>query len=115
MPEMLQTGSFRTLLYFLWAASFQLIGAWYLWNSMRGDRSIAIAVLGCVMVVAGALVMALTQLRFGRAYLAYAGVLAVMAVLWNWYQTRTQPDIIDFVGGIMVLGGIGIMVLVPRP
>ncbi len=112
--KIFQPDTFRGMIYFLWAGALQLTGAYFLWSGMRGDKPIAIGVLGGALVLAAALVMGLQQSSFGRAYAAYAGVLALMALLWGWHYTGIRPDIIDVVGGIMVLGGIGIIILTPR-
>ncbi len=109
-----QPDTYRGLIYFMWAGVMQISGAYLVWSSMRNNHSIAMVIVSGAMVIASALVMGLQQTGFVGAYTTYGGMLALMALMWRWHCTCARPDIIELVGGIMVLGGIGILVLTPR-
>ncbi len=114
MSNFIHSDTWRMLLYLLWAGALQLTGAYFLWSTMRGIKTVPIGIIGAAMMIASALVMGLQPLPFGRTYAGYAGVLALMALLWAWRYTNIRPDVIDVIGCVMVLGGIGIIVLTPR-
>lgn len=104
----------RSLLYFLWAALFELGGGYLVWQWLREGKPLWWGLLGGVILALYGVVATLQTASFGRVYAAYGGVFIALAMLWGWKVEGTVPDRYDLLGGAIALLSVLIILYAPR-
>ena len=99
---------------FLLAAVLELSGAYLVWQWWRNGKSIWLAAVAALVLVAYAIVNTFQAANFGRSYAAYGGVFIVMALLWGWLIDGSAPDRYDLAGAVLSLGGAAVILYAPR-
>ena len=101
------------LLFFV--AAMMEIGVGYLfWLWIREKKTIALALLGGIILFVYGIIPTLQPAHFGRVYAAYGGIFIVMSVLWRWIFEGIVPDKYDIIGTIIAVIGVIIIYYMPR-
>lgn len=100
-----------TLLIYLAAALFELLGSYAFWYVLRlgGSRFWLIAGTASLVIFA----YLLTRIGLdasGRVYAAYGGIYILASLLWLWQVDGRSPDLFDVLGvGLSVAGALVII------
>jgi small multidrug resistance family-3 protein len=106
----------RSIVLFVLAALAEIGGAWLVWQGVREHR-------GWVWVGAGVIALGLYGFvatlqpdpHFGRILAAYGGVFVAGSLLWGVVLDGFRPDRWDIIGALICLGGVAVIMYVPRP
>ena len=103
-----------TLFLFFLAGLFEIGGGYLVWLWLRESYSWPIGVIGGFILFLYGIVPTFQPSHFHRIYAAYGGVFIVMAMLWGWIFEKITPDMVDIIGGVVALIGVGIIFYWPR-
>lgn len=67
------------------------------WLWLRGGGSIAVALLGAILLILYGIIPTFQSASFGRVYAAYGGMFIVLSVLWGWGIDGVRPDRFDLI------------------
>ncbi len=104
----------KSLLYFVLAGLCEIGGGYLIWQWLREDRSIWLALVGAIVLILYGIIPTLQPAHFGRVYAAYGGIFIVLSILWGWQIDKIAPDRYDLVGGGVALVGVSIIMYWPR-
>jgi small multidrug resistance family-3 protein len=97
------------------AAVLEIGGAWLVWQSVREHRGWMWALVGVMALGTYGFVATLQpDAHFGRILAAYGGVFVAGSLLWGMVFDGFRPDRWDVVGTIICLGGVAILMYMPR-
>jgi small multidrug resistance family-3 protein len=101
---------------FLGAALLEIGGGYLVWQWLRLGRSVLYGVVGFIALALYGVVPVLQarEHSFGRIYAAYGAVFIAGAALWGWAIDQRKPDLRDWIGIAICLGGAAVMMW-PRP
>lgn len=100
-------------LFFL-AGLCEIGGGYLVWQWLREGKSIGIGILGgCILMLYG-VIPTFQAPHFSRVYAAYGGMFIILALLWGWALEGTRPDRFDVIGALLCLGGVAVIMYVPR-
>jgi small multidrug resistance family-3 protein len=100
--------------YFLMAGLCEIGGGYLVWLWLKEGRSIWLGLLGGFLLLVYGVIPTFQQAPFGRVYAAYGGIFVVLSLVWGWQIDKTNPDIYDLLGGVVILVGIAIMMFGSR-
>jgi len=99
---------------FILAGLAEIGGGYLIWLWLRESKPLYFGVFGgIILVLYGVIATFQSFPSFGRVYAAYGGVFIVLSVLWGWGVDRKTPDLYDWIGAAICLGGVAVM-LAPR-
>ena len=104
----------RSLVLFVLAGLCEIGGGWLVWQWFRSGRSVALGVLGGLVLFLYGIVPTFQPAHFGRVYAAYGGVFVLLSLLWGWRIDGTAPDRWDVVGASLCLLGVAVIMYAPR-
>lgn len=104
----------RSMMLFVVAGLCEIGGGYGVWLWLRGNRTIAFAIAGAVLLILYGVIPTLQPANFGRVYAAYGGVFVVLSIFWGWLIDRVPPDRFDILGGSICLAGIMVIMYAPR-
>ena len=104
----------RSAFLFVVAGLLEIGGGYLVWQWLRADRAIALAIIGGVLLALYGVVAAMQPANFGRVYAAYGGVFIAMAMLWGWVFDGVRPDRFDVLGAILAILGALVIMYAPR-
>ncbi|MFV0374619.1 YnfA family protein [Microbacterium sp.] len=105
----------RSILVFLLAATFEIGGAWLVWQGLREHRGALWLSGGVAALGAYGFVATLQQdPSFGRVLAAYGGVFVVGSLLWGTIVDGYRPDRYDLIGAAICLVGVAVIMYAPR-
>ncbi len=105
----------RTFGIFGAAAVCEIAGGWLVWKAMRDGRPGWWGLLGVILLILFGAIVTLQTSHFGRIFAAYGGIFVAMSLLWGWGVDGNRPDLPDWIGGAVVLAGVGLILYWPRP
>ena len=104
-----------SLLFFILAALFEILGCYAFWLWLREDRAAWWLLPGVVSLVLFALCLTRIDVAHaGRAYAAYAGIYLGASLLWLMGVEGVRPDRWDVIGSAVCLAGAMLIVFGPR-
>jgi drug/metabolite transporter superfamily protein YnfA len=104
-----------SLFLFLAAGVAEVAGGWLVWQAVRERRSWWLGLAGCLLLVLyGFIPTFQPSSNFGRVYAAYGGFFIVLSYLWGWALDGVRPDVGDWVGAGVALGGCALAYFWPR-
>jgi small multidrug resistance family-3 protein len=101
-------------LLFVLAGLCEIGGGWLVWQWFRSGRSVALGVLGGLVLFLCGIVPTFQPAHFGRVYAAYGGVFVLLSLLWGWRIDGTTPDRWDVIGASLCLSGVAVIMYAPR-
>ncbi len=104
----------RSVFLFVLAGLCEIGGGWLVWQWFRSGRSVALGVLGGLVLFLYGIVPTFQPAHFGRVYAAYGGVFVLLALLWGWRVDGTTPDRWDVIGASLCLSGVAVIMYAPR-
>jgi small multidrug resistance family-3 protein len=72
-----------TLALFFAAALAEIGGGYLMWLWLREKKTVALGVLGGIILFVYAIIPTLQPEEFGRVYAAYGGIFIVSAIIWG--------------------------------
>lgn len=100
---------------FILAGLCEIGGGYLVWGWVRGQKPVAWALGGAVVLALYGLVAALQPIpEFGRVYAAYGGVFIALALAWGVLVDGFRPDRYDLLGAAICIAGVLVMVLPTR-
>ena len=104
----------KSVLLFVLAGLCEIGGGWLVWQWFRSGRSVALGVLGGLVLFLYGIVPTFQPAHFGRVYAAYGGVFVLLSLLWGWRIDGTTPDRWDVIGASLCLSGVAVIMYAPR-
>jgi small multidrug resistance family-3 protein len=105
----------RSVALFVAAAVAEIGGAYLVWQGVREQRGMWLAVLGGAgLVLYGVIATFQPDNNFGRVLAAYGGVFVAGSLAWGVAFDGFRPDRYDIVGALVCLLGVGIIMYAPR-
>ena len=105
----------RSIALFVVAALFEIGGAWLVWQAVREGRAWWLAALGVIALgLYGFVASFQPDAQFGRILAAYGGIFVAGSLVWGVLLDGYRPDRFDIVGAVICLGGVGVIMYVPR-
>lgn len=99
---------------FALAALLEIGGGYLVWQWLRERKTIALGIIGGVILFIYGIIPTLQPSNFGRVYAAYGGVFVAMAIVWGLMIDKKRPDRYEIIGGVVVLIGALIIFYAPR-
>ncbi|HKO64327.1 MAG TPA: YnfA family protein [Candidatus Nitrosocosmicus sp.] len=99
---------------FVVAALLEIGGGYLVWLWLRERKTVALGVIGGIILFIYGIIPTLQPSNFGRVYSAYGGIFVVMAIIWGLLIERKRPDRYEIIGGTIVLVGATIIFYAPR-
>ncbi|NEA42645.1 YnfA family protein [Streptomyces sp. SID11385] len=106
---------FKSLVLFVFAALFEIGGAWLVWQGVREHK-------GWIWIGAGVVALGLYGFvatlqpdgEFGRILAAYGGVFVAGSIAWGVVADGYRPDRYDITGALICLAGMAVIMYAPR-
>jgi small multidrug resistance family-3 protein len=100
---------------FVVAGIAEIGGGWLVWQWLRLDRGWSFGIFGgLTLILYGVIPTFQSESAFGRVYAAYGGVFVLLALLWGRVVDGWSPDRWDLLGAGLCIGGVAIMLFIPR-
>ena len=99
---------------FVVAALLEIGGGYLVWLWLRKRKTVALGVIGGIILFIYGIIPTFQPSNFGRVYAAYGGIFVVMAIIWGLLIDRKRPDRYEIIGGTIVLVGAAIIFYAPR-
>ena len=84
-----------------------------MWKAFRDGKPAWWGLAGVILLILFAAIITLQSSNFGRIFAAYGGVFVAMSLLWGWGVDGSRPDLGDWIGGAVVLAGVGLVLFWP--
>lgn len=105
----------RSIVLFVFAALFEIGGAWLIWQGVREHK-------GWVWIGAGVAALGLygffatlqPDANFGRILAAYGGIFVAGSLAWGMVVDGYRPDRWDVMGALICLVGVAVIMYAPR-
>lgn len=105
----------RTVALYAITALAEIIGCWLPWLWLRRGGSAWLLIPAPLSLALFAWLLTLHPGASGRIYAAYGAVYVAVALLWLWLVDGVTPTRWDVIGVGVILSGMAIIVLAPRP
>eukprot|EP00466_Bigelowiella_natans_P002075 jgi/Bigna1/142325/aug1.69_g17033 len=100
---------------FILSGLAEIGGGWLVWETVRSGKPWWWAVIGSVVLVIYGFIPTLQPLDdFGRLYAVYGGVFIVLSFSWVAIFENFRPDLGDYIGSAIALGGVLVILFWPR-
>jgi small multidrug resistance family-3 protein len=99
---------------FFIAAILEIGGGYLVWLWIRERKSIALALLGGIILFVYGIIPTLQPSHFGRVYAAYGGIFIISAIIWGRIVDKKKPDRYEIIGSIIAVFGAVIIFYYPR-
>ncbi|MDF0667640.1 MAG: YnfA family protein [Nitrospira sp.] len=99
---------------FVLAGLCEIGGGYLVWLWFREGRSLGYGIVGAAILILYGIIPTFQPAHFSRVYAAYGGMFIVLSLLWGWGIDGVRPDRYDVMGVMLCLGGMIIMMYVPR-
>lgn len=101
-----------SLVVYLGAAIFELVGSYAIWAVVRLGKSPVWLIGGAAsLLLFTYLLTRIDTDAAGRAYAAYGGIYILASLLWLWKVDGSVPDIYDLIGVALSVGGALVILL----
>ena len=107
-------GLMGSLALFVVAGLCEIGGGWLMWQWWRHGTSLAVGLLGAVLLVTYGIIPTYQPAHFARVYAAYGAIFIVLSLLWGWAIDRIPPDRFDLLGATLCLAGALLIMHAPR-
>jgi small multidrug resistance family-3 protein len=104
----------RTVLLFVATALAEIAGCYLVYLWLKKGASAWLLLPAAASLALFAWLLALHPTAAGRVYAAYGGVYVATAIFWLWLIDGIRPDRWDLVGAMVAIGGMAIIMFVPR-
>jgi|SRR5687768_12492626 len=101
------------LLFFV-AAMMEIGGGYLVWLWIREKKTIALALLGGIILFVYGIIPTLQPAHFGRVYAAYGGIFVLSCILWGMIVDKKRPDRYEIIGSLVAVFGAIIIFYAPR-
>ena len=101
------------ILFFV-AALMEIGGGYLVWLWIREKKTIALALLGGIVLFVYGIIPTLQPANFGRVYAAYGGIFIISSLIWGRIVDKKQPDRYEIIGSFVAVIGAIIIFYVPR-
>jgi small multidrug resistance family-3 protein len=103
-----------TLALYFAAAIAEIGGGYLVWLWLREKKTIALGVLGGIILFVYGIIPTLQPAEFGRVYAAYGGVFIVSAIIWGRIVDKRKPDRYEIIGSAIAVIGALVIFYSPR-
>lgn len=100
-------------LFFL-AAVMEIGGGYLIWLWIREKKTIALALLGGIILFVYGIIPTFQPAHFGRVYAAYGGIFIISSIIWGRIVDKKQPDRYEIIGSFVAVIGAIIIFYAPR-
>lgn len=104
---------FSGLLFFV-AAITEIGGGYLIWLWIREKKTIALALLGGIILFVYGIIPTFQPAHFGRVYAAYGGIFIISSILWGFVVDKKRPDRYEIIGSFVAVFGAIIIFYSPR-
>lgn len=105
----------RSVALFVVAAVAEIGGAYLVWQALRENKGVWVALLGFIALAAyGVVATFQPDNNFGRVLAAYGGIFVAGSLAWGVVFDGFRPDRYDLTGAAVCLIGVGIIMYAPR-
>lgn len=106
---------FASIGIFVLAGIAEISGGYLVWQTIRESKPWYYAVLGSLVLIAYGFIPTLQPLdSFGRVYAVYGGFFIILSYAWGWLLDGDKPDLGDWLGASIALGGVLLALFWPR-
>jgi len=95
---------FSGVLFFV-AAMMEIGGDYLVWLWIREKKTIALALLGGIILFVYGIISTLQPVHFGRVYAAYGGIFIISSILWGMLVDKKRPDRYESIGSFVAVFG----------
>jgi len=100
-------------LFFL-ASVMEIGGGYLIWLWIREKKTIALALLGGIILFVYGIIPTFQPAHFGRVYAAYGGIFIISSIIWGRIVDKKQPDRYEIIGSFVAVIGAIIIFYAPR-
>ncbi|HEX6646255.1 MAG TPA: YnfA family protein [Nitrososphaeraceae archaeon] len=104
---------FSVILFFV-AAMMEIGGGYLIWLWIREKKTIALALLGGIILFVYGIIPTLQPAHFGRVYAAYGGIFILSSIVWGMVVDKKRPDRYEIIGSFVAFFGAIIIFYAPR-
>ncbi len=101
------------ILFFV-AALMEIGGGYLVWLWIREKKTIALALLGGIILFVYGIIPTLQPANFGRVYAAYGGIFILSSIVWGMFVDKKRPDKYEIFGSLVTVFGAIIIFYSPR-
>lgn len=106
---------FASLGIFVFAGLAEISGGYLVWQTIRESKPWYYAFFGSIILIAYGFIPTLQPLdSFGRVYAVYGGFFIILSYAWGWLLDGDKPDLGDWLGSSIALGGVLLALFWPR-
>lgn len=99
---------------FFVAALMEIGGGYLVWLWIREKKTIALALLGGIIMFVYGIIPTLQPAHFGRVYAAYGGIFIISSIVWGRIVDKKKPDRYEVIGSVIAVIGAAIIFYFPR-
>jgi small multidrug resistance family-3 protein len=99
---------------FFVAAIMEICGGYLVWLWIREKKTIALALLGAIILFVYGIIPTLQPAHFGRVYAAYGGIFIISSIIWGRIVDKKSPDKYEILGSLVAVMGAAIIFYAPR-
>ena len=103
-----------TLALFFAAAIAEIGGGYLVWLWLREKKTVALGILGGIILFVYGIIPTLQPAEFGRVYAAYGGIFIVSSIIWGRIVERRRLDRYEIIGSIVAVIGAIVIFYSPR-
>lgn len=103
---------FLNIVLFIFSAFFELLGCYLMYQYLTRPQQniwLGLGSVASLLVFAVLLTFEYKAGETGRTYLVYAGVYALMSMLWLAVYEKVPLSVSDLAGGLMILAGCAVI------
>jgi len=104
---------FSGALFFV-AAIMEISGGYLVWLWIKEKKTIALALLGAIILFVYGIIPTLQPAHFGRVYAAYGGIFIISSIIWGRIVDKKTPDRYEIIGSVTAVIGAAIIFYAPR-
>ena len=94
---------------FFVAAIMEISGGYLVWLWIREKKTIALALLGGIILFVYGIIPTLQPAHFGRVYAAYGGIFIISSIIWGRIVDKKTPDRYEIIGSVTAVIGAAII------
>ena len=89
-------------------------GGYLVWLWIREKKTIALGLLGGIILFVYGIIPTFQPAHFGRVYAAYGGIFIISSILWGILVDKKRPDRYGIIGSLVAVFGAIIIFYAPR-
>lgn len=99
---------------FFVAALMEIGGGYLVWLWIREKKTIALPLLGGIILFVYGIIPTLQPSHFGRVYAAYGGIFIISSIVWGRIVDKKKPDRYETIGSVVAVIGALVIFYAPR-